>query len=194
MRARGLRPLTLLYEDQRGAQNQFGLHELVKSCVHDLVGGERYLLEQALRDCRPLKSDTKVLLACREELPLIAPDGRVVVAVFDNDRVRRLLKLPTRATAEQVRAAIRSGCSAPEQLEIVLLIENMETVLRAAATCDAGIDPALVDQAVRRKSPLARDAILNDIARAEKRAVRACVLMSMDSLREMVERVARLVR
>lgn len=64
-RARALpRPVTVLCEDQRGPQKQFGLQQLVNACVYDAVNGERHHVERALADWRPMKSDTKLLRTC----------------------------------------------------------------------------------------------------------------------------------
>ncbi len=46
----------VLYEDQRGPRQGFGLHALVKACVSDaLAEPQRHLIEKALSDYRPLK-------------------------------------------------------------------------------------------------------------------------------------------
>ncbi|UQA55994.1 hypothetical protein [Polyangium aurulentum] len=68
--------VTILYEDQRGARQGFGLHALVKACVFDAVNGDRPRVEEALRDHRPLKGAGNLLRTCREEIDLIASDGR----------------------------------------------------------------------------------------------------------------------
>ncbi|WP_437297868.1 hypothetical protein [Sorangium sp. So ce426] len=47
--------VTILYEDQRAHGSSFGLHTLVKACVHDALSGDRYRIEKMLADARPLK-------------------------------------------------------------------------------------------------------------------------------------------
>jgi hypothetical protein len=107
--------LTILYEDQRGPRNGFGLHALVRACVFDAINGDRHRVEERISDYRPLKGVQNVLRACREDIDLIAADGRSVVAVFDNDEIRHQLKLPRTATDEHVEREIRKGCRAPDR-------------------------------------------------------------------------------
>ena len=74
--------ITILYEDQRGQRQGFGLHALVKACVFDIVDGDRHRFEEALKDARPMKGAGNLIRACREEIDLIAADGRSVIAMF----------------------------------------------------------------------------------------------------------------
>lgn len=150
----GAAALTFLYEDQRGPRQGFGLHALVKACVFDAFNGERHRVEAMLGDHRPLKGVQNLLKACREEIGLIAADGRSVIAVFDNDQIRRQLKLPRAAGDDHVEREIRKGCQTPGLLVVVLLKENMETVLEAAAACDATLDAKRIERAVRHKDLL----------------------------------------
>jgi hypothetical protein len=182
--------LTFLYEDQRGPRQGFGLHALVKACVFDAINGERHRVEAMLGDHRPLKGVQNLLKACREEIDLIAADGRDVIAVIDNDQIRRQLQLPRAATDERVEREIRKGCRAPDRLVIVLLKENMETVLKAAAACDPTLDSKRIARAVRHKDLLERDAILAELSRERARALRDCVLRKVPSLQALVDLVA----
>jgi hypothetical protein len=140
-----------------------------------------------LGDHRPLKGVQNLLRACREDIDLIAADGRTVVAVVDNDEIRRQLKLPHAATDEHVEREIRKGCRAPERLLVVLLKENMESVLKAAAACDPGLDVKRMERAVRHKDLLERDAILMELARERARPLRDCVLRKVPSLQALVD-------
>ncbi|WP_437549637.1 hypothetical protein WME97_04010 [Sorangium sp. So ce367] len=175
--------VTILYEDQRAHGNSFGLHTLVKACVHDALSGDRYRIEKMLADARPLKGVQNVLRACREELDLIAIDGRDVIAVIDNDAIRHHLKLPRMASHANVEQEIRKGCRAPDRLFIVLLVQNTESVLTAAAECDASLDPRRIERAVEHKDMLERDAIFFERARMR----RDCVLDKMPSLRTLID-------
>jgi len=160
---------TILYEDQRGPRQGFGLHALVKACVFDAINGERHRVEGSLGDHRPLKGVENVLKACRDEFELIAADGRTVIAVIDNDQIRRHLKLPRTAADDLVEREIRRGCKAPDRLAIVLLKQNMESVLDAAAACDPGLDSGRIERAIRHKDMLERDAILVELSRERAR-------------------------
>jgi len=178
--------VTILYEDQRGHQRQFGLHELVKACVFDAVNGDRRRVEGMLADARPLKGVQNVLRACREDIDLIAADGRSVVAVVDDDVIRKHLGLPGDAADAAVEQAIKKGSRAPERLFVALIKQNTESVLAAAAACDPSLDAKRVERAVRHKDLLVRDAILVDLSRERARPLRECVLGRMPSLRGLV--------
>ncbi|HLL55767.1 MAG TPA: hypothetical protein VK447_19555 [Myxococcaceae bacterium] len=158
-----MRKVCVLYEDSRGPRQGFGLHELVKACVFDAIDGDRPKFEEALEDCRPLKGAPALLRTCQQDVDLIASDGRAVVAVFDNDRIRELLNLPKSATEARVEKEIRKGITS-KRLSIVLLKENVESVLKAAKECEPTLDDEQLEQAVRRKNLLARDAILRSMS------------------------------
>lgn len=185
--------LTILYEDARGEANRFGLHALVKACVFDAIDGERHRVEAALRDARPLKGVQNVLKACRQDFDLIAGDGRSVVAVIDNDAIRQHLKLSRHADRAQVEREIKKGCVAPERLFVILIEQNTESVLVAAAACDPGLDADRVERAAQHKDLLERDAIFAELSRERARSVRECVLGRMPSLRALVELLCRML-
>ncbi|MET0406097.1 MAG: hypothetical protein ABW123_27010 [Cystobacter sp.] len=180
-----MRKVCVLYEDQRGPTRGFGLHELVKACVRDVLEEDsRSEVDEALKDCRPLKGTPKLLKACREDIDLIANDGRSVIAVFDNDRIRGDLKLPRTAPDERVIQSIR-GERGDKRLHVVLLKQNMESVIKAVRRCDVSLAPARLDAALG-KDLLERDALLMTLAADLKRPIRDCVLGEMPSLRELV--------
>lgn len=190
-----MRKVCVLYEDQRGPTKGFGLHELVKACVSDALPEQpRWRVNTALEDVRPLKGDTKLLEACRRDIDLIASDGRSVVAVFDNDKIRKLLKLAARAPDEAVVQAILKGGKGAERLSIVLLKQNMESVIEAAAQCDKSIDPNRIKLAVRHKDPLERDILLTELASDRSRPTRDCMLGALPSLQQFVALLCRLMQ
>ncbi len=184
--------VTILYEDQRGPRQGFGLHSFVKACVFDAVNGERHRVEGML-DGRPLKGVQAVIKACREDIDLIAADGRAVVAVLDDDAIREQLKLRHPASDAEVDLEIRKGCRAPDRLTIVLLKRNMESVILAAAACDPGLDAKRIDRAVKHKELLERDAILTEFSRERARPLRDCVLGKVPSLQLLIDRLGRLL-
>ena len=183
-----LRTVTVLYEDQRGPRKGFGLHELVKACIFDVVDGDRVLFEKALVDARPLKGSSSLLRACIKDLHDIARDGRQVVAVFDEDKIRNLLNLSTTATEEEVVAAIASRSSDPSSLHVVLLVRNQESIVGAVAACDPEVDPASKTLALG-KSLNERDKVLKAASRAAKKPVRECVLQRVPSFRVLCDRI-----
>jgi hypothetical protein len=186
--------VTILYEDQRGDTQGFGLHAFVKACVFDVMNGERHAIEGALKDGRPLKGAGNLLRACREEIDLIAPDGRHVVAVFDDDKIRGLLKLPGSAPAERVHKEILKGCRAPGELSVALLKDNMESVIDAAGICAPTIDKKRIERASKNKDLLERDAILTELSRERERPARACILKEMPSLAALIELLCKTLR
>lgn len=178
--------VTILYEDQRGPRQGFGLHALVKACVFDAINGDRrWIEEDALKDHRPLKGDGNLLRTCREEIDLIAYDGRSVIAVFDDDHIRQLLKLPQSATASRVEQEIKKGCRAPDLLSVVLIERNMESVVDAAGVCDPALDRMRIARALA-KDLLERDAIFLELSRERARSTRDCMLATMPSLKRLV--------
>jgi len=189
-----MRQVCVLYEDQRGPQRSFGLHELAKACVRDRLEAQpRHEIDQALNDCRPLRGDSNVLKKFHEDVDDIAADGRPIVAVFDNDRIRRLLKLPAKATDAQVRQEIRKGTFS-DRLHVILLNRNMESVIKAAHECDPSINQGSVDLAIKKKDRLERDAILARLTGAQFRAVRDCVREKLPSFQDLVDLLCELIQ
>jgi hypothetical protein len=186
--------VTILYEDQRGDTKGFGLHAFIKACVFDAMNGERHTIEGALKDGRPLKGAGNLLRACRDEIDLIAPDGRRVVAVFDDDKIRGQLKLPRSASAERVHKEILKGCRAPKQLAVILLKDNMESVIDAAGLCAPTIDKKRIERASKDKDLLERDAILIELSRERERPARACILEKMPSLAALIDLLCEALR
>lgn len=180
--------LVILYEDQRGPTKDFGLHKLIEACVFNLVNGQRHLLVRALEG-RQSKGDSKLLRVCRDDIGDISPKGHPVVALFDSDRVRQLLKLRREAEASVVIEKIKEGCRAPAQLHVFLLEENMESVVEAAGGCNPSISRAMLAEALQKK-PAARDVVLKEACRLEKQGVRDCILGKVPSLRPLIERCA----
>ncbi|WP_143177715.1 hypothetical protein [Cystobacter ferrugineus] len=132
----------------------------------------------------------KLLKACRQDIDLIADDGRSVIAVFDNDEIRGDLKLPRNASDELVVQRIREGGKHSDRLFVVLLKQNMESVIQAVRQCDGSIDPKRLDSALK-KSLLDRDAILNGLTVELKRPIRDCIQEKMPSFRALVELLCR---
>jgi hypothetical protein len=189
-----MRQVCVLYEDERAPQKGFGLHELAKACVRDHFEHQpREDIDEALKDCRPLGGDTKVLKKFREDVDTIAADGRPVVAVFDNDRIRRLLKLPAKATDARVIEELLKDTSS-ERLHVILLNRNMESVIKAAHECDPSIDKERVDLAIKQKDRLERDAILARLTGAQFRAVRDCIREKLPSFQELVDLLCELIQ
>jgi hypothetical protein len=175
-------PVVILYEDQRGPTNGFGLHELVVSCVADHTGKARWAVK-ALLIAVPKKGDTKLLRACREEAAGFAPRGEAIFALFDNDKIRSTLKLDADLCRSRTVASILEGGSCA--VDVVLLQRNLESVISAVGGC-LGLD---VTDALS-KDLNARDIALNKAAFHAQRSIRDCVLGGVEDLKRLVTRVA----
>jgi hypothetical protein len=76
----------------------------------------------------------------------------------------------------------------------VLLEQNTESVLEAAAACDPSIDRQRIERAIQHKELLERDAILMELSRERSRPARDCVLGRMPSLRVLIDLLGGLLR
>lgn len=185
----------ILYEDRRGPEKEFGLHNLVLACVADDAGEDHFTLRRKL-DGRPMKGVQNLLRSCRRDIRRLSPKGQPVFALIDDDAIRQQLKHEGVAESVEDAAvvrAIKEKCDAPERLFVFLLKENTETVLEAAKLCDEGLPKALIEQGLQ-KDINARDAILNRVAWRPDRSVRDCIRQRVQAIREMAEALTALVR
>jgi len=181
--------VTILYEDQRGPSKGFGLHRFGVACVFDEVDGERHKVEKLLEDFRPLKGNSKLLRAVQEDIGGISFDGRPVVAVFDDDKARKLLQIPMEATDEEVVEELRSRCPREDVIAIILLKRNIETVIKQIRQAGLSVGEDLLRRALD-KELIARDAVFSMASKDINRGVRRRVIESNESLRELVKRLS----
>ncbi|MBA3550135.1 MAG: hypothetical protein H0T76_26960 [Nannocystis sp.] len=187
-----MKPLVkIMYKDQQAADaSDLGLHLLVSRCVLERLGWKeerwyelrRHLIGQAK------KGDAKLLAACQNANE--ARNFRHVFAVFDDDEVRTIkpLALSPNACKVQVRAAILATSPYRNDLGVVLLGQNMESVVAAVQRCKCAAVPEK-----KLKLP-ERDAVLASIAwREEDAPRRACVLQAVPSLEYLVARLAKII-
>lgn len=184
--------LLILYEDKRGPEKEFGLHNFVLACIADELGADVYTLKLHQKiSGRPMKGVNKVLASCRKDIHRLGPQGQPVFALIDDDVIREHLRhegVAADAEDRVVIEAIKAKCVAPDKLEVILLKDNTETVIEAAGRCDGSIPKAAVQQALQ-KDPMARDRVLNRLAWAHGRAERDCVRAAVPALQSLVERV-----
>jgi hypothetical protein len=175
--------VTVLYEDQSAARpTNYGPHILLLACVADARGEELWSLRGRV-DGIPKKGDTKLRTALRDDGDLLATRGPLV-AMFDDDRVRRCYDLPKGACKREVLdAACREATGSPS---VVLLHRNMEDVVKAACAALHRTAPAA------KPGPEERDRILHRAASAE-RNVRDAILVAVPSFARLVETVDRLL-
>ena len=138
----------ILYEDTRGATQGFGLHDLVMACVADELGVG--LVEtKRMAEGRPLKGVANLLKACRD-VRRLAPRGEHIIAVIDNDQIRaQLSDMDPRADDATVIRTIREKSNCPEQLDVILLYKNTESVIEAARDCGADSSAETIALALR---------------------------------------------
>ena len=179
----------VMYEDQQAAgTNEFGLHILVRRCVLDQLGwsDDRWSELKELLHGHAMKGDAKLLSACESERE--ARGFPHVFVVFDDDKIRGRLGLQRSACKTTVRQAVHARSRFADQLRVVLLGDNMESVVAAVERCRGRSEPA------KLKPPM-RDSVLASIAwRPDFAALRECVLDGVPSLRYLVTRLAQIVR
>lgn len=182
----------ILYEDERGPTKEFGLHNLVMACVADELDLDLYRVKEHA-DPRPMKGVNKLLQACWRDVRKMAARGQRVIALIDDDRIRdNLPGMDARRTDEEVIREIRKRSDAPEQLDVILLHKNVESVIEAARDCDRTISSDTVARALD-KNLIQRDRIFHNVARST-RDVRNCIRSKIPAIERLVQRLVSLVR
>lgn len=189
---------TILYEDRKGQLSQhFGLHRFILRCVADAIPCEPPLTVQELEphlDGRPMKGVGNLLRSLREDAADVASDGRSLVVIVDDDQIREYLGLTVQASREETRAALVDLVPKGISVEAFLLRDNLESVLRALASCDPTLSRDKLHRAIERKDLSARDALLGEATFFSAPVVRRCVLKAVPSLAEAVHHLARLIK
>ena len=175
------RPVPILYEDDRGEVREFGLHALIVACVADVWGSEHWQLRGHFTAI-PKKGDSKLLAACRDDVPLMP--NAVIFAIFDADKLHRLLFDSGRPSNDELLARLRERCP-DARLELMLLSENTETVVDAVADSLGEERPG--------KDKLLRDRLLNRAAHGS-RSVRDQVREAVASFDVIVTTIAERAR
>jgi hypothetical protein len=183
----------IMYEDQQAPIREFGLHKFVMSCAYDTVNGAWQMLELAVEG-RPLKGNSKLLKCLKDDFPRLAYNGRHVIVVFDNDKVRTLLGLPSTSSDSEVVKCVREHCNRDESaLTVILIHQNTESILQASGECaikhGREFDSDQLSEAVNKKALIARDAFLARFSAAQFKDVRTCVLEKLPSLASLVSRL-----
>jgi len=187
--------VTILYEDQLNKStrpDEFGPHLLLIACVWDEIDGAYHELAKAMKDCRPMKGSSKLLSTCKEDIEDIIGDGRNAVAVFDRDRATELLNLHRESTDEEIIRSIMEACGVPGRLHVLLLGENIESLLRAAGKCDRSISQGRIEEALRKRLN-ARDLVFRAVSKQDKRDIRNCIQEEVPSFREIVKQAIQLL-
>ncbi|MBL8900238.1 MAG: hypothetical protein JNM84_21585 [Planctomycetes bacterium] len=177
--------MLVLWEDSRSASGEFGPHELLCSLVADDRGASVYDVRRALNSVT-LNGVSNLLKSARslQRFKRQAPGAELVLAIFDEDKIRLELKLVPTASDAEIEAAVRAQCDQPERLKVVLLHRNAESVIRASKECDerSQLRSDLLQDALE-KDLNARDALLARIARdSSLRALRDCIRRRIPAL------------
>lgn len=187
--------VTILYEDQLNKSTrpeEFGPHLLLIACVWDEIDGKHHELAKAMKDCRPMKGSSKLLGTCKKDIEDITRDGRNALAVFDRDRAAHLLHLPRESSDEDIISSIMEACGLPERLYVLLLEENIESLIRAAGECDRSISREKIAKALCKKMN-ERDLVFRAVFKQDKRDIRNCILEEVPSFREIVKQAIQLL-
>ena len=176
-----MRPITILYEDSAadGQVKEYGPHMVVRQCVADRL--QKSPWELSTLEGMPRNGASNIVKDCRRVPPQVGRDGRLVVAVYDADKIHREVKLPAGACKSQIKPVLRAACTWQERLVIVFLEKNIESVLEAVCACTA-IPVELRRLAIERKQRNERDIVLRKILSPSDRAVRDAVLLRVPSL------------
>lgn len=181
--------VTVLYEDQDNATGAkpFGLHELVTALVADELCQSLRDVKPRLR-CLPLKGNARVFEGLREADTI--GRGRWVLALLDADRIRSQpeVGLAQNEPEPQVVARVLDVTGTAKLRGVTLLVHNMETVVRAAASCYPALDNGTVQRALRKKLN-ERDMVLNRVAYEAPPAVRQCMMERVPSLQYLRDRI-----
>lgn len=157
--------LVLWENHAEGQAKRFGPHSFLVACVAAELGlpiFDRFALQDriAFRTCN---GNNKLIGRLADDRLWDA--GRHVVAVLDRDKIRKAIQQPATASDDAVVAAIAAlavaGCR--DRLEILLLADNVETLLGHVGAPEAQVQTARA-KATRNQAKLARDAILERAA------------------------------
>lgn len=153
-----MKPVTIIYEDSTargGLVRDFGPHALVLACLADDLTIDRHSLGRIVL-AHPANGNDKALTKLADDR--LFP----VVALIDDDKIRRHLTLPARACKRDVLQGVvdRYGRSLGAEVNLVLLHENIETVVEAASRA--------LGEPAPPKSPEGRDTILRRAATADR--------------------------
>ena len=175
---KSLRHVTVIYEDRRSQVPEYGPHKFLMACVRDRSIQEHpdLVLGDRVR-ARVAKGNSK-LLKYLMDLNTDEPDGRQVVAIFDDDKIRDLAGLPGDACKAETIKTLRSKMDAPARVTLVLLARNIESVLEAIQRCAPDLVAPEVFQRALNKKPNERDLVFLKASERERSALRAAILRS----------------
>jgi hypothetical protein len=162
--------ITVLWEDQRGVITRgFGPHDLLVSCVADELRCARDAIKRHI-DSVPKKGNRNVVKALKQDLDKLSRGP--VCAVIDRDKILDLWPAAQRPPGCLTGISGALHREAQGSYELILLIDNVETLV--AACCHA----LGISEPASKPSPDERDRLLQRVAWGDtsaRRAVREAV-------------------
>ena len=189
----------VLYEDSRAAGpggKKFPLHELIVALVADRRPNVHRWSLSASFEPIPKSGIDNLLSALQNDVPDLAGAGGRVFAVVDGDRVtehvrRRGIAVANAAPPEEAVATFIAGLSHAALIQVVVLHDNLESVLRAYEKPCAplhALTPTLLKEAIAHKDRIARDRMLVEAARNSE--LRKCLETAVPSLATIADALA----
>jgi hypothetical protein len=183
--------ITVVYEDQLAAgatPKEFGVHKLVVAAVADVLGLRYFEVDRRIEPI-PKKGSSNVIIALRDDGLNNLP---ALLVLLDADKIRSegLLKLSANSSMDEVLDRL-AEVTVTQRSAFILLDRNVESILQAAADCEATIDGNALQRALNKKLN-ERDRILNKVAFAA-RAVRDCIFGKVPSLEVLRHRIVEML-
>ncbi len=182
--------IEVLFENSRDDKTKgYGPGELLIVCVADDLKTDWWSVTRRI-SINPRNGVSKLIGDLDTLGTKLAKRAHLIVAVIDDDKVRRHLGLPADASRDRVIEAVRARATC--DVAVVLLDRNTETLVAAAARAiDAPAED--VHQAIERKQHLARDRILTSAAH-RSRNTRDAIRREVPTFDELVKLVAEALR
>lgn len=188
--------IAILYEDQRGPRNEFGLHRFICQLVIDRAALTKsvYEVERSLIRGTPLKGNGNVRRRCLTDLPKLARHCRRVFAVYDEDRVPELVGLSRTDCRPLLCSKLVENCQPADKLEVVLLRQNQESLIEAIKSSGliGLIHDSVYDRALA-KDLMARDSVFIQCATSTTLEIRQKLLPTLPDLDRLVTRICTVI-
>lgn len=180
----------VLYEDSL-RKHEFEPHRFVCTCVLDRTGQNLGHLTIALQS-RPMNGVDAVIQAVRRGNE-IATRGESLIALVDEDRVRRHLKLSAKKSGEEVEQHLGELCPQEVRFRAFVLERNLESLLRAVAECFKAHESIRASAtAALNKDRFERDKAFKSAAKSVFSRERQCVTERLPSFGRFVQHLAEL--
>jgi len=184
--------ILVLYEDKRNEAKNFGLHHFVVQLVLDELGSS-----ESHWGCKkvagiPAGGDSKLRRRCQRDLTRLSNRYSKVFAVYDQDKILKLLDKPAGLCRPKICELLKEGCDPAEKLDVVLINANTESILKTIR--DSGLVETSGDKfqrAIEKGSGAmaARDSIFINCAQQPIK-VRQQIVGEIPDLQRLVRRIA----